>query len=95
MHGARGNLSIKPRLYLGENGSAIGLIPQAKNREQHSLLEISENVSHKAYNVSFERECQADRKSPAQRKSDRCNFVRVGTTPRRFQEPYFSVRIEM
>jgi hypothetical protein len=54
VHGAGGNFSIKPRLYLVENGPAIGLISQTKNREQHSLLEISENVSHKAYNVAFE-----------------------------------------
>ena len=59
MNGAGGNLSTKPRLYLVEYGPAIGVLPQPKNREQYSLLEIAKKVSHKAYNVAFEGECQA------------------------------------
>jgi hypothetical protein len=56
--GAGRNFSIKPHLHLVENGAAIGLLAQPKNREQHGLLEIAKKVSHKAYNVAFEAECQ-------------------------------------
>jgi hypothetical protein len=59
VHGTAGNFSIKSRLHLIKNGPAIGLIAQAKNREQHSLLEISQNVSHEVYNVAFVIGCQA------------------------------------
>ena len=59
MHGAGGNVSIKPGLHLVENRPAIGFLAQPKNGEQHSLLEIAKEVSHKAYNVAFAGECQA------------------------------------
>jgi hypothetical protein len=61
VHGAGGNLSIKPGLHLVENRPAIGLLPQTKNGEQYSLLEIAKKVSHKTYNVVFVGECQAVR----------------------------------
>src|SRR5262249_21162546 len=96
VHGAGGDLSIEPLLYLIENGPAIRLLPQPENGEQYSLLEIAKDVRHEAYNVAFARECQVVsdmlRQDLYRRMTNGSFKITCARTSRIFASPYFSRR---